>query len=1183
MNFSFRFKLMSAAMAFVLIFSMAAPITVFANDATPEEPTPGESTPPADEPVAEETPAAEEAIETSEAVETGEVPAETLAPAADGAAETPEAAETEESPTETLADVVQALSESEAVLVDSEGEPLALASNEAAELLTNPDPYVDRAGVRHRFLADCTGQPIDANNTCTVSATPIQAAINFALAGETVVVLDGTFVENVNINKTLTLSGNNAGIDPNTGTRVAESIIQGLVSILADGVKIDGFTIKNPDGTFGIQMVGSYDNIVITNNIVTDVGTNVVTASANTYGILVQPGSTADNIEISNNLVDNVEAPRTAGGIGIIGSGGTGNVTNAVIEGNVVQNITAFKGGVSGGAYGILINHGASSTGMTVAPVIVNNTVSTIDGKWAHGIGLEGDTPGALVEGNVVDNVIGTFNGTITDSAALTLQQNDGADSVTITGNSFTNAEYGIINMTALAVDASGNWWGTTDSAAVSALMLSLGNNIDYSPYLASGADQSGAVGFQGDFSVLIVDPASPQTEAHLKNAIDLLEPGGTLLILPGTFYENVQVTKSATLQGSGQGSTIIMPANNNANTCAGSCPSTTNTLVWVLADGVSIFDLTLDGDSDLLSGGQSVGGADVNAHNGIVTNSNTDLTVQDVTVQNVYARGIQMGTSGGTFNFSNNTITNVQGDYFSMGIFNTTSGGVIDGNTISDVGDGIAMNWSNGTQVTNNTVTNAGSGIHTDNSQGPDVISNNTVTNGKTNSYGIFVFAPYGQVTVSDNDVNDVDYGLTLSGNGFGSSLDAVTFDGNTVDANVAGAYVTGDVWGYFKSNAYGVFSNNTIAGAQYGFYLESQANGDYVPGYYGASDCGGGDCTVQVTLICNDITGQIFQATGSIFWDGNLTPNYNGIYIVDDSGNVCTVTPPSTTTPTDGGDAGGAGVLPPATGGGLFIPVTGGQTLSLNLDAPSTFSLLNVLAAPSFPLAAEGGLYSFSCLLESVTTLTPDQYIVQDGKTITSVGQCSYLVNGVKRTMTIALTYLGEGGSFNPGDVLLVNLAEGDFAAFAGSGNPFDAGNFMLATSLDLLGVTATVDLTTDELLAALEGVAEPEFPLAEENGAYELACVLESVTVLDEGVELEDGQVATAIGVCSYLKDGGKHSVIVALSYEGGTDSYAPGEVLSLSLSGDAAVSFAGSGNPDDLGLAQPDNVDVTGDVN
>lgn len=1069
MNPSSRYKLLSILTAFVLVFSLVAPVPAFASDGPPEDPTP---TVEPSEPVAEE--AASEEVTTEEAV-TEEVATEEVASeeAATEEVVTEETTATEETATEevateevateevvveeTVADIAVALNEADAVLVDSEGEPISLASTEAQELLSAPDPWFEDPGDATQviaFQASCAGWTVPAGyagGVCNVSSTPIQAAINAAVNPGTVIhVEDGDFNENVNVNKSVILTGANANIDPNTGTRGAESVINGQVTISSSDVIINGFTIKNPNGFFGISMTGNYNNIVITNNIVTEVGTN--STGSPSAGILIQPSVGSDNIEISNNLVDTIEASgnKTAQGIGILDSSGTGQITNLTIEENVISNVTSDRG-----AYGIQINHGANSTGSTQGAEILNNTIYNIDGKWAHGIGLEGDTPNALVEGNSVDNITGTFNGVITDSAAVTLQSNDGADSVVIRGNSFTNAEYGVINMTALAVDASGNWWGTTDASEVSALMLSLANNIDYSPYLASGADQSGAAGFQGDFSVLIVDAASPQTEAHIKNALSLLEPGGTLMILPGTFYENVQVDKSATLQGSGQGATIIMPANNNANTCTGSCPSATNTVVWVLADGVSIFDLTVDGDSDLLAGGQSVGGADINAHNGIVTNSNTDLTVQDVTVQNIYSRGIQMGAGGGTFDFSNNTINNVQGAYYSMGIFNYTSGGVIANNTISDVSDGIAMNWSTGTQVTNNTISNAGSGIHTDNAQGSDVIDGNTILNGKTNSYGIFVFAPYQPITVSNNTVDNVDYGLTLSGNGFGSSLNEITFDNNTVDANLFGAYITSDVWGYFKSNANATFSNNTLSGGQYGVYLESQAASDYTPGYYGASDCGGGDCTVQVTLICNDITGQIFEATGGIFWDGDTTPNYNGIYIVDDSGNVCTVTPP-TTTP-DGGDDDededdDTAPIPPTLPG--FIPVTGGQTLTLDLSPEALLAALEE-TGDQFPLTEADGQYSFACVLTSVTTLTEDTYITVGDQVVTSVGQCSYLVGGEVQTLTVALSFLGATETFAPGSVLTVGMLADDVtASFAGSGNPFDANNFLVASELELTG---------------------------------------------------------------------------------------------------------------------------------
>ncbi|MCW5874134.1 MAG: right-handed parallel beta-helix repeat-containing protein [Anaerolineales bacterium] len=667
---------------------------------------------------------------------------------------------------------------------------------------------------------------------------------------------------------------------------------------------------------------------------------------------------------------------------------------------------------------------------------------------------------------------------------------------------------------------------------------------------------------------------------ASIQDAINdaAVTTGWTIYIDPGTFFENVNVNKSVTLQGSGQGLTIVKPAVTGVNTCQGSCPSATNTVILVSANGVSIFDLTVDGDNENLNNGITVGGVDVNAHNGIITNTHTNLTVQDVTVKNVYARGIQMGTSGGTFNFSNNTVDNVQGDFFSMGIFGFTSGGVIDGNTISNVGDGIAVNWSTGTQITNNSVTNASSGIHTDNSAGNDVISGNTISNGKSNSYGIFVFAPYGPVTVDNNSVTNVDLGLTLVGSAVNPAPE-IQFSNNTVNANIVGALVSTDVWYYFKSDAKATFSDNTIAGGLYGLLLEAQAGADYVPGGY-AHSCAGVDCMVEVTLICNTITGGVVEATGMAFWDGNLTPNYNGIYLVDDSGNVCTVTP----SPTSTGDDDAPGIVPPVgTLGGLFIPVTGGNTRLLNLDTPSILALLSQVADNSFPLEAEGGLYSFTCVLKSVTTLTPDQYIVQGDKTITSVGQCSYWVNGVERTITLALTYLGQGGSYDPGDVLLVGLDQEGFAAFANSGNPFDANNFMLANSLELKGKTFTTELESAALRQALEEHANVNVPLEEQDGEYNLSCVLEGVTELDEAITLEDGSAVTALGVCSYLVGGAKHSVLVALNLDGQGGSYSPGQVLTLGLSGDNVASFVGTGNPEDLnGVLQPSSIDTDGSV-
>jgi hypothetical protein len=87
--------------------------------------------------------------------------------------------------------------------------------------------------------------------------TTIQAAINASSAGDTINVAAATYVEEITIDKALTLLGPNAGINPNTGARVAEAKIvpdfsdplnggfagPQLVTLAADGVTFNGFTL----------------------------------------------------------------------------------------------------------------------------------------------------------------------------------------------------------------------------------------------------------------------------------------------------------------------------------------------------------------------------------------------------------------------------------------------------------------------------------------------------------------------------------------------------------------------------------------------------------------------------------------------------------------------------------------------------------------------------------------------------------------------------------------------------------------------------------------------------------------------------------------------------------------------------------------------------------------------------
>ena len=136
------------------------------------------------------------------------------------------------------------------------------------------------------------------------------------------------------------------------------------------------------------------------------------------------------------------------------------------------------------------------------------------------------------------------------------------------------------------------------------------------------------------------------------------------------------------------------------------------------------------------------------------------------MTVRNIYLRGIY-ASSGGTFNFHDNTVTNVQGDENSVAMFNFGGSGVMRRNKVSRANDAISSNWSTGTQFLDNEVRQSASGIHADNNSGPDVdlIQGNRVTDGTPGSWGIWVLAPYAAVLVQDNNIDGVDVGLAAFG----------------------------------------------------------------------------------------------------------------------------------------------------------------------------------------------------------------------------------------------------------------------------------------------------------------------------------------------------------------------------------------------------------------------------------
>ena len=95
----------------------------------------------------------------------------------------------------------------------------------------------------------------------------IQAAINAANLGDTVFVYNGTYYENVVVNKTVTLLGQNQNNTIIDGNKTSTSVIY----VTADNVQISGFTVQNGgiDGS-GIYLENSLNSVIngnrVTNN-----------------------------------------------------------------------------------------------------------------------------------------------------------------------------------------------------------------------------------------------------------------------------------------------------------------------------------------------------------------------------------------------------------------------------------------------------------------------------------------------------------------------------------------------------------------------------------------------------------------------------------------------------------------------------------------------------------------------------------------------------------------------------------------------------------------------------------------------------------------------------------------------------------------------------------------------------
>jgi parallel beta-helix repeat protein len=261
----------------------------------------------------------------------------------------------------------------------------------------------------------------DSGNCISTPCLTIGYAISKAVSGDTITVAAGTYTEQLRINKSLTISGPNAGVNPNTGTRVSEAIIQAPGSLTPDStgdksiVDVNGATTTVTLNGISIQGLSSsiasaihiHDQAAatITNDIIQ--GSGPVVASNNGIGI-----------DVGESFVNGGGAP------------GTGTIQNNKILG--FQKAAVFAGG--------------NDTSATVSSNVITGG-GVVAGPIQDGISFQ-DNAGGSITHNAISAI--ASNEDLTDANhysdnATAIFLYDSADGVSISNNQISNSQVGIM------------------------------------------------------------------------------------------------------------------------------------------------------------------------------------------------------------------------------------------------------------------------------------------------------------------------------------------------------------------------------------------------------------------------------------------------------------------------------------------------------------------------------------------------------------------------------------------------------------------------------------------------------------------------------------------------------------------------------------------------------------------
>src|ERR1700693_6203307 len=330
----------------------------------------------------------------------------------------------------------------------------------AATTVTAATEYVNPDGV-------CGG-----NSPCY---TTIQAAIDAptTLPGDTIKVPPATYHESVNIDKSLTLQGAQAGVDARTRSG-AESVIDNAcspVQINSDNVTLDGFTVQGSTMADPCTIVGIWMNSAVGAQILNNIVQN------NISGIeLDNSGATPAKVQF--NLIQNNNNPGPGSGNGIETDFG---LVNATIDNNKFIGQTSSSIVFEAPTSSVTISNNTLDAGIAMfISTGISITGNTSIGNTADGtIYLGGGDSSVTISSNVLEN--GIEGVVIEDPFSIGPNSNVTVSSNCIAGNSMNGLRVAHLGYagTAKSLNATNNWWGAASGPKYNGAGPGTGDNID--------------------------------------------------------------------------------------------------------------------------------------------------------------------------------------------------------------------------------------------------------------------------------------------------------------------------------------------------------------------------------------------------------------------------------------------------------------------------------------------------------------------------------------------------------------------------------------------------------------------------------------------------------------------------------------------------------------------------------